>query len=251
MAQNTPTFFAAFVRDTSTGGIAFDPANARVFLRFADATGTIRSATSAAVTAPAPASDTTTLASDIPVGRWSVLVRQPDNIWPGLARASLFVMADGTAILDDGRAVRQLALTDAGIDPERDLGLFQVNDLDGLWQTQGAIRLGAPWAETTGEFWGVRDTRFEAALDWSDFTGRYGSTPNGAGIEISASGFIRGTVAGCIVSGQADQGVVASLTLTSCSQAGTYSAILDTPANDNDAPVLLIASETQGWRLER
>lgn len=53
LGRNEPAFFAAFVRDNSGGaGIAFDPANARIFLRFSDASGTVRSATSAAVTVP-------------------------------------------------------------------------------------------------------------------------------------------------------------------------------------------------------
>jgi hypothetical protein len=47
-----PSFFAVFVSDQSSGGIALDPANSRVFLRFTDSGGTVRSVTSAAVTVP-------------------------------------------------------------------------------------------------------------------------------------------------------------------------------------------------------
>ncbi len=45
-------FFAVFVRAQAGSGIDFSPASARVFLRFRDANGVIRSVTSAAITAP-------------------------------------------------------------------------------------------------------------------------------------------------------------------------------------------------------
>ncbi len=45
-----PSFFAVFALDQASGGIVLDPANTRVFLRFTDASGTVRSVTSAAVT---------------------------------------------------------------------------------------------------------------------------------------------------------------------------------------------------------
>jgi glycosylphosphatidylinositol phospholipase D len=47
-----PSFFGVFVFDQTTGGVSLDPANKRVFLRFTDAGGTVRSVTSAAVTVP-------------------------------------------------------------------------------------------------------------------------------------------------------------------------------------------------------
>jgi hypothetical protein len=50
---DTPSFFAVFDSDQSNGtGIALDPANARVFLRFKKPDGTTISVTSAAVTVP-------------------------------------------------------------------------------------------------------------------------------------------------------------------------------------------------------
>ncbi|VAV88052.1 FIG01023050: hypothetical protein [hydrothermal vent metagenome] len=49
-----PSFFAVFISDQSSGGIPLDPANSRVFLRFTDAGGTVRSVTSAAVTVVTP-----------------------------------------------------------------------------------------------------------------------------------------------------------------------------------------------------
>ena len=44
------SFFAVFVSDQGSNGISLDPANARVFLRFTDINGKVRSETSAAVT---------------------------------------------------------------------------------------------------------------------------------------------------------------------------------------------------------
>lgn len=46
-----PSFFGVFVSDQDSGGIALDAANTRVYLRFTDIGGTVRSVTSAAVTA--------------------------------------------------------------------------------------------------------------------------------------------------------------------------------------------------------
>lgn len=243
-AQNAPVFYAVFVRDTSTGGIAFDPANARVFLRFADASGTIRSATSAAVTAPAPAAEAD-IASSVPEGRWSVLVRQPEGIWPGLARASLFVMADGIAVIDDGRAVRRLEIAPAQSDTEG-RGAFEALQLAGQWSTDGAIWLGAPWANTPGEFWGVRDVRPDRIVDWTAYSGSFG-----AGVYLTEAGEIRGSMAGCSVYGRAGEGFSTSLTLSGCDDAGVYTAVLDMPANESSAPALLIAGQEEGWRLER
>jgi hypothetical protein len=45
-----PSFFAVFVFDQASGGIPLDPANSRVFLRFTDQNGIVRSVTSSAVT---------------------------------------------------------------------------------------------------------------------------------------------------------------------------------------------------------
>ena len=47
-------FFAVFVFDRDSGSIALNPANTRVFLRFTDSNGIVRSVTSAAVTVVAP-----------------------------------------------------------------------------------------------------------------------------------------------------------------------------------------------------
>ncbi|PHS28041.1 MAG: hypothetical protein COA85_04265 [Robiginitomaculum sp.] len=46
------SFFAIFVSDQSSGGVALAPATSRIFLRFKDASGTVMSVTSVAVTVP-------------------------------------------------------------------------------------------------------------------------------------------------------------------------------------------------------
>jgi hypothetical protein len=243
MPGNTPLFFAVFVRDTSEGaGVAFDPANARVFMRFADATGTIRSVTSAAVIAPA-AADIPAM-SMVPEGRWSVLMRREDGGWPGLVRTAVHVAANGVTIVDDGVQPRLAVL-----DPAFDAGVpgrFRQAGTDGRWTSDGMIRLGAAWATTPGEFWGVRDARSDNGAQWRDLAGTYGGS-----VHISETGEIRGIAGGCAVYGQT-AGAASSVTvlsLTGCAMSGSYAAVIDLPANDNDAPVLVIAGQSAGWRL--
>jgi 6-phosphogluconolactonase (cycloisomerase 2 family) len=249
VAQNTPVFFAVFVRDTSTGGIAFNPANSRVFLRFADASGTIRSATSAAVTAPAPA-NAPEIASSLPQGRWSVLIRQPDGVWPSLARAAIHVIADGRVLVDDGIAPRLTTITAmAPVDDGNGThGFFASQGLTGLWTSSGQIRLGGAWAEQTGEFWGVRDTRSDAPTGWQDLVGTFGNS-----LILSETGEIRGSIGGCAVYGRASARATRTinLSLTGCGESGGYLGLFELPANENGAPTLLIANRTNGWRVER
>lgn len=249
MSGSAPLFFAVFARDTSTGGIPFDPANARVFLRFADATGTIRSATSAAVTAPAQEAPSD-IASGLPQGRWSVLMRQPNGVWPGLTRASLHVFADGRALIDDGITVRVTTVVAIAADADQEgrLARFLALGRDGVWTSNGAIRLGAPWADIQGEFWGVRDARSDAAANWNSLAGPFGDS-----LIVSETGEIRGAIDGCAVYGQAT-GLAAqamTLNLSGCARSGAYLGVVDLPANDNDETTLLIANETRGWRVER
>ena len=175
-------------------------------------------------------------------------MRQPGDAWPSLARSSVFIMEDGRVVLATGNRVRLTQLASVSVNADGD-GEFALNGADGTWQLSDTIRLGAAWAESTGDFWGVRDVRGETAPNWSAFAGRYGASPDGTGVEIGRSGSIRGTIAGCIVSGQAGSDMAVSLTLTSCSQAGSYMAVLDIPANDNELPSLLIAGQGTGWRL--
>ncbi|WP_394694291.1 beta strand repeat-containing protein [Hyphobacterium sp.] len=249
MTGSDPLFFAAFVRDTSTGGIPFDPANSRVFLRFADATGTIRSATSAAVTAPAPEA-APEIASSLPQGRWSVLMRQPQGVWPGLARASLFITETGQVLIDDGIEPRLTTLeviaAEAGQDNTQ--ARFMTLGHDGVWTNAGTIRLGAPWTEQVGEFWGVRDARSDVATNWTDLAGTFGDS-----LILYETGEFRGNIDDCAVYGQASGPATqaVSLTLSGCEASGRYTAALDLPANDSGSLVLLIASGDRGWRLER
>lgn len=244
VAQNDPVFFAVFARDASGGaGIPFDPANARVFLRFADATGTIRSATSAAVTAPA-AGDQPDTAEGLPVGRWSVMLRRPEGEWPSLVRASLHVFADGQAVVH-GPDIGVLAVS---ADLSRPGG-FATAAHDGVWTHEGRIRLGAAWSETEGEFWGVRDARGDRSVSWSSVAGHYGD-----GLVIDASGGMSGRFGDCIVSGRpansSDSAMLhADVSLMSCAQSGAYRAVIDLPANDADDPALILAGDGRGWRL--
>ena len=242
MSGTTPLFFAVYVRDTSTGGIPFDPANARVFLRFADASGTIRSATSAAVTAPAAAD--IPVASAVPSGRWSVLMRRDDGGWPGLVRTSLHVASNGVAIVDDGVQPR-LEVLDPAIDTGMP-GRFRQDGTIGISTGDGLIRLGGAWVDLPGEFWGVRDARSGSGVQWRDVAGAYGGS-----VHILESGEIRGVAGGCAVYGQAS-GTASSVTLlslTGCAMSGSYAAVIDLPANDNEGPVLVIAGPSAGWRL--
>ena len=246
MPANTPLYFAVFARDTSAGsGIPFDPANARVFMRFADTSGTIRSATSAAVTAPA-ASDLPEIGSSLPTGRWSVLRRNGET----LTRSHAFVLRDGNVLIsDEASQITELV-------PLETLGRFVMHGHDGVWTNTGLIRLGQAWAERDGEFWGIRDHRSDRAVSWSDMAGDYAIAAASGGITISASGGISGSLAGCIVSGQGHApnagapGLLdASITLMSCSLSGHYQAVMDLPANENGAAALVIAGEASGWRL--
>lgn len=248
--QNTAVFYAVFVRDTSGGaGIAFDPANARVYLRFADATGTTRSVTSAAVTAPAAAD--IPVASAVPSGRWSVLMRRSDGGWPGLVRTSLHVAGNGVAIVDDGVQPR-LAVFDPAVDADAPGRFGQAGTdgrwTDGRWTGDGLIRLGAAWATTPGEFWGVRDARSDSGVQWRDLAGTYGGS-----VHISETGEVRGVAGSCAVYGQTAGAAssVVILSLTGCAMSGSYAAVIDLPANDNEAPVLVVAGQSAGWRLAR
>ncbi|GJL96224.1 MAG: hypothetical protein DHS20C06_00410 [Hyphobacterium sp.] len=248
--SNVVKYFGVFVRANGDSTVPFSPANARVFLRFADANGTIRSATSAAVFAPSPAGDQPEFQSAMPVGRWSVLVRQGDGEWPSLTRGSLYVLPNGTAILDDSQSVSRLSFE--GFVAANDIGRFAANESDGAWTPEGSIQTGPILSEFPGDLWGVRDARSEIAPDWGDLSGRYGD-----GIQIASDGSISGTIAGCMISGRsrADNETatglrVASVNLMRCEASGEYHAIIDAPANDQ-APALLLSGSDHGWRMVR
>ncbi|WP_343165236.1 MULTISPECIES: beta strand repeat-containing protein [Hyphobacterium] len=250
-AANTPIFFAVFARDSSDGaGIPFDPANARVFMRFNDATSTIRSVTSAAVTAPAEA-DRPAIADGLPVGQWSVLRRAGGGASEGLIRTRLFVLDDGRVIIDDGVSIERLMMAQ-GAGP----GVFTLSGLSGRWTATGTIRAGRDWAEGPGAFWGVRDDRSDRPAHWRDASGRFVPANDRGQLTLSADGVISGVLSGCIVSGQpvpenpsAPGLLAATVHLLSCREAGTYSAVLSLAGNPAEATSLLIANDEHAWRL--
>ncbi|MEE2527120.1 Ig-like domain-containing protein, partial [Hyphobacterium sp. HN65] len=244
MNGSDPLFFAAFVRDVSAAGIPFDPANSRVFLRFRDGNGVLRSSTSAAVMAPT-SDDDPFMVSSMPSGRWSVLLRQPDGVWPGLTRADLFVMEGGAVLVDDGQMVSQLSIAALG-EPTDGRGLFLLSNEVGIWMSNGAIHFGPPWAPETGHFWGVRDMRGDSAESWLDYAGRFGED-----VVLTEAGELRGRIGSCSVYADAPLAArdAATVILSGCSHSGEYLGVLNIPVNDNGEAVLLIANANRGWRL--
>ncbi len=107
--------FAVFVRASGDQGVAFDPANARVYLRFTDSNGVVRSVTSAAVTAPAPESGAdiagiwalTAVTGDQQIERQLIIDRQGRALMLG---ESASVLALRVGELADG--VRSIELAD-------------------------------------------------------------------------------------------------------------------------------------------
>lgn len=100
--------FAVFVRASADAGVAFDPANARVYLRFTDSGGVVRSVTSAAVTAPAPDA-----AGDL-AGVWALSAATGREH----VEYQLVITADGSAMLIGEGAVRynvRTGQTDTGL----------------------------------------------------------------------------------------------------------------------------------------
>ncbi|WBQ11617.1 Ig-like domain-containing protein [Hyphomonadaceae bacterium ML37] len=265
--QNEAKFFAVFVRVANDAGVAFSPANARVFLRFRDADGVIRSATSAAVTAPAPeagSGEALTASSGLPDGRWSVLVRTDQADWPRLVRGDLFVLADGAAILATRDGARLIRLSpsraqDAG--ETRFTGVMAGSGLalEGGWSEPGAIHMSYTDGALTGSAWGVRDARGAGRPGAERFEALAGVHEHRelGHIDILLNGAVRGVLSGCEVRGAPDRAnpaapglVSASLTLSGCAAAGAYRAVLDMPANENEAPALVIAGERGHWRVE-
>lgn len=245
-------FFAVFARADEDEGIAFDPANARVFLRFETEDGAIRSATSAAVTSPSPEP----AAEALPEGRWSVLVRDGGGEWPSLTRGDLYVLADGTAILATPDGAGRLTLSAAGSEQDGSRALAGefaerrgAARVRGSWRPRESVRLA--WDAGTGaEAWGVRDARSDAGPSLADYAGVYGD------IEILANGAVRGRIAGCAVMSRPEIASAAApglsavtLLLSGCAGAGEHRAVLDAPANDRGEAFLIVAGETASWRI--
>ena len=159
--DDTPHYFAVFVADKTTGtGVPLDPANARVFLRFKGANGAVRSVTSAAVTVPAAAATEASMASDLPIGRWAVMVRQTHGIRHAQTPGTLYVWPDGTAALHTGKGeplTMQLAATKQ---PGNFTGMASTGVLAGQFNLDRSIALvNAINHNTRLDIWGVHDTR--------------------------------------------------------------------------------------------
>ena len=238
--QNVAKFFAVFVRANGEETVPFDPANARVFLRFADASGAIRSVTSAAISAPAPANEQAEVANL--TGRWSVLVRQPSSEWPSLRRASLYVLEDGTAILDDGEQPRQVEIVSQPPVNDTDAFVFQIGDASGAAEVDGRIRMGDPLRDEPGAFWGIR----EAVAAVRTLPGLYGS-----GVSLSAGGGLSGRHGECVVSGQISmQNGTGSVSLRECARRGDYRAVFSASGSSASPAALIVANDRWGARLD-
>ena len=240
-----PHFYAVYARSDGVSGIAFDPANARIYLRFLDRANYVRSVTSAAVTAPAPAAEAPA-GAEAAAGRWSVLLRRDVEAWPGLVRASLHVAGDGRAVLDDGERIRLIPLRPSagGADYIRLHG----ETLHGRAGLDGAIRLGPAGARLQDGFWGVRDARPGGAM-----AGFYQSADGAHALRIDPDGRIYGSAGGCVFTGEimGERGGEAfALRGEFCAQAGEYLAVLDRMPDGAPAALLLAGAE-RGWRLHR
>ncbi|MEE2565182.1 beta strand repeat-containing protein [Hyphobacterium marinum] len=239
--------FAVFVRVDEGASIPFDPANARVFLRFRSEDNVIRSVTSAAVTSPAPSSD---IAETVLAGRWSILVRQDTGDWPSLERGSLHVLGNGRAVLASGGMARLIDVT-AQPGPDGTV-VFTTGGAAGVALLSGTIRLGDALADQPGTFWGVRDDRSTTESDWSGLAGSYD------GITVASDGTIAGSYLGCSATGSATRSPdgaaglrTGGVSLSGCALQGRYTAILDPAANDQESPALILANGDRGWRVTR
>jgi len=157
---SVPSFFAVFVTDQSAGGIPLDPANARVFLRFTDEDGTVRSVTSAAVTATAPADAPMASAGELPLGRWAVTVRTVTSPFQQQIPGVLYVTADGAAELNYGETILPFTIAPP-TDPGNFLTQTENTIIVGVFEPNRSIALIATNPQTHLEIWGVQDTRID------------------------------------------------------------------------------------------
>ncbi len=241
---NVANTYTVFVRANGSEIIPFSPANSRVFLRFRDANGVLRSATSAAISAPAPGDQPANeTAAD---GRWSVLVRQRINEWPSLRRGTLFVTPDGSAVLDDGLAPRLVSMRFLPASNENATRLFTLENLPGEVGPDGQILAGDIQVDWPGSVLGIRDARGIHLVDRNVASGRYGDS-----IFISDTGEVRGIIDDCAVFGEpVGQTVFFDIHLLGCVNSGGYTGVFDAPINDNAPPSFLIANDRRGWRIE-
>jgi VCBS repeat-containing protein len=151
---NVVKFYAVFVRANEGEFVPFSPANARVFLRFADATGAIRSVTSAAVSAPAPAGLEAVMSME---GSWSVLVRQADGIWPPLRRGRLILDEFGRGELHLGEEVYPVQGGMLPYSPSSDVQAISLEGLTGYLTDDGRITVSDPDLPIESAMWGIRE----------------------------------------------------------------------------------------------
>jgi 6-phosphogluconolactonase (cycloisomerase 2 family) len=159
---DSASFFAVFVTDQSDGaGIALDPANARVFLRFTDANGIIRSVSSAAVTVPAAADLPVQSAADLPVGRWAVMVRKTTGIRHAQEPGTLYVWPDGRARLQSGGQTTALGLAPANDNTGSGTftGIEAQGVIVGQFVPNHSLFMVSKRHNTRLDIWGVHDTR--------------------------------------------------------------------------------------------
>lgn len=244
-------FFTAFVYTDGADGVTFDPANARVFLRFTDANGVLRSVTGAAVTSDGAGGDEVAVASSA-AGRWAVQISRPSTMWPPQRAGTLYVVGDGRAVLVSGDDVMlaELNADEAGQVGGGLVRAGQTTALAGQVTERSQITLGYAGQGLTGSIWGVYDARSQQAP--ANVPGVYGF---GSGqVTLDTSDALTGTLAGCTLSGSAI-GIGAApglkayeVELSDCAQSGLYVGVIDAA---QDGHTLVLAGEHASWQLDR
>ncbi len=157
-----PNFFAIFLTDQSTNGVALDPANARAFVRFKNQAGTNFSVTSAAVTVPDATADAPIAGvGDLPVGRWAVMVRKTTGIRHAQVPGTLYVWPDGTAKLRSGKKTMALDLfvTNDNTKAGAFTGLEANGTIAGKFTPDHSLFMVDQRKDHRLDIWGVHDTR--------------------------------------------------------------------------------------------
>lgn len=202
--------FAVFVQASSDAGIAFDPANSRVYLRFRDAGGVVRSVTSAAVIAPAPAND-----FEGAGGFWSLgIVGRDETGTPAHSSAWLLAHSDGRASLIRGEDVTAIRWQIAGVG-------VRFASADGTLVMEGSLDAGlslrlrsASGERINGVHSGARRPLLNLGQGHYVLSGSAAST-----LTVSESGVIGFAGSGCrVAAAPANDRVEASV--SGCGQAG-------------------------------
>ncbi len=155
---DTPSYFAVFAADQSGGvGIPLDPANARIYLRFRNAKGTVSSVTSAAVTVDPAATAEAPMSNDLPVGRWAVSVRETIGNRHTQEPGTLYVWPDGRATLHNGKKTTALQLSITGTG--HFTGFEDKGVLAGQYTPGHSLFMVDTGKHRRLDIWGVHDTR--------------------------------------------------------------------------------------------